>query len=225
MAQVIADLGSDKRLILNNGYIGRQVQCLDAQWWWKIRIALRLCMSDSGANSTASTLEFCLSTQGSYRGMGNPNPTHGLLMGMTGNSNTLTRATSPTSYMWNFTGVNTLHDNASIASGSQDCENGSHYVGAEDDHRVLVFCDVSRRSTTYSIKFFRNTNLACTDVSRATFEAASLLEAPTVTDHSFNQGCTCVVDEQTYGIFNSIGLNWNKASPTIKISDLRVVRW
>jgi hypothetical protein len=109
--------------------------------------------------------------------------------------------------------------------GAAAIENAYCIWGNVDNKRTLFFVDFAKAGTTLTIRCFRNTNTVIADQSVSDFESVSIVEAAARTNHGFNNGTTCTSDEVTYGYYDHVNIFWNKATPTFKISDLRVIRF
>lgn len=97
-------------------------------------------------------------------------------------------------------------------------------IGAGDSNRTLFFVDIIKGPTNWTLTYFRNTNSACTDVSKATFDANVVLPTPSVTDHSFQSGQSWGVNEAANGYMDHVNINWNFTVPVFKISDITIVK-
>jgi hypothetical protein len=209
-------------LVPTANYVGRRVTLLDSHAWEKVRIGLRFCTSDSGGNINPASLRVGLSVGASFHGMAAPNPVHAANFSISGTSATWTRSTAPTRYNSAFCAgegwINGVLINGSVA----DIESGTGIYGAGDSNRTLLFCEFTKGTPSWSMRYFRNQGGAVTDVSAATFAAQVRLDDPVLVDHAWNTGSTMPVSEATNGYFTHAFVSWTGASCTIKISDFAV---
>lgn len=225
MAAIISTLSGENRIVMDACRWARGIDFLSDRSWALVRIGLRYCLADSGANLSSVSLHVGLcSGNTDIFGDGGSAPTHFFGINMTGNFGTLARTAGPPArYTANFTAGETWVNGALSAGSPSDMETASQFIGATDTNRTLLFVDIFRRTTNYSCRYFRNTSTAVTDVSKATFDAQVLLTTPTVTNHSFVATQAWACNEATNGYFDHVNLSWVNSS-TIKISDIAVVR-
>jgi hypothetical protein len=224
----VSTILADNRILVGNDYCGRAANCLLPHAWTKCRVAIRLCTSDSGANVNPAHFYVGLSTGPALfqTPVVPPNPAHGALFLLTGNSDTWVHSVAgggnPAQYARLFT-AGSLYVNGVQTGGSiGDIENTTHILGANDANRTLMFCDISKGSPWF-MDYFRNGDPACTDVSQSDFETQSLIPIPVFAGHGWGGGAGMVVDEATNGYFTHVNIAWNNAAPIIKISDIRVI--
>jgi len=205
----------------------RQPDIMADDAWQKIRVGLRLDMSDSGSSLATNTFNFrvglCSGTASIYGDAGGP--AHGI------NSRLIpgTRLTAPIRYLTSFISGELFVAGVKTFSGG-DLETGTAYTGATGTNRTLFFVDFERallgNPTDMGVTVFRCTNASVSDVSQATFASAVVTEAAVVSEHAFTSTQTVTgVDEDTNGVFDHISINWVLSNPTFRISDLEVVRF
>ena len=198
---------------------------------------MRLCVSDSGADvgitvpdSAQANFRVGLASGPSLFSADPPvgtTPAHAAVFRLIGNNGIwYHQGGSPVSYLRQFTAGQTFVNGVLTTGSAGDIEAGSHYLGATDANRTLMFCDFTRTNpgaAIWSMDYFRNGDPSCVDVDQTTFETQSLLVSPTVLNHAWAGGSTMAVSEATNGYFTHVNLFWNHAAPIIKISDLRVI--
>lgn len=233
----VSTISGDNRILVGADYCGRAAQCLLNHNWTRLRIAMRLCVADSGAD-VGVTLP--VTAQANFRvGLASgaslfsvappvpPAPTHAALFRLIGNNGIWFRQVGPpVSYLREFTAGELFVNGVQTTGSAGDIEASGHYLGATDANRTLMFCDFIRATPgagTWTMNYFRNGDPSCVDVDQATFETQSLLVSPAVLNHVWAGGSTMAVSEATNGYFTHVNLFWNQAAPVIKISDLRVI--
>ena len=223
MASIISTLSGENRIVMNDTSRFARGSAIFGGSWTKVRVGIRYCVSDTGANMTGVQFGVGICA-GSTNINGDASPSHYLGFRLVGNSAILVRgAGPPVNYLWNYTAATVVV--AGVVSDSGDIEGGNYYTAAANTNRVLLFCDISKSFNTYTLNYFRNTNIACSDVSQATFDAQVLAQTPVVTDHAYSNSTTRTADEATNGLFDHINLSWvNTSGATLKISDIAAVR-
>lgn len=197
--------------------------------WQKLRIGMRLCMSDSGGDATSCSFHvgICKGSTSIF-GDGGSAPQHFIGANFVGNFNTFIRATGPTRYGCSFAAAEEWLNGVLLIGngGSGDLEPGTWQIGATDSNRTLLFLDILKNISGWKVQVFRNTDASVADVSKATFDAQVINESASVPGHGFAPVNTWgTVDEATNGYFDRVNLNWNHDSPAFKISDLTVVQF
>jgi len=237
MATTISDINADKRIILGaGGYIGRPFAGLADHTWTKIRIALRFCLSDTGGNITPTQLRVGLACGASFPGMAGGNPVHAYNFRLTGETTeTMTRHSAgqlppgffdPNSYqadasvgeLW-IAGTETL----SLPVAGNNAEDGITYIGAQDDHRTMLFCEITKASPKWKMQSWRMGSAACPDVYQIDYDDLLGMPLPDLsvgtTGYGYNSGDSVVApNEAANGYFSYIFVSWNLAAPTVKIS-------
>jgi hypothetical protein len=226
----IQTVGGENRLIVGSDRFARQPSFMLSTTWTKMRIGLRMCMSDSGASATSCSLHVGISKGNtSIFGDAGSAPAHWIGCNYVGNFNTFVRAASPVvQYGCSFVaGEEWVNGVLQIGTGgSGDMEPSTWVLGATDSNRTCLFVDITKNIGGWVLQYFRNTDTSCPDVSKATFDAQVVTESPTVSGHSLVPAQTWgIVNEATNGYFDHVNLNWNHASPTFKISDITLVKF
>lgn len=227
MANTIQDISSDQRIVMSLARFARQPDIMADDAWQKIRVGLRLDMSDSGASLATNTFFFwvgvCSGTASIMGDAGGPSHFIGsrLVPG--------TRSTAPIKYGTTFIDAQEWVS-GSLIQGSLDLESGTTFTGATGTNRTLFFVDFTRNiggiSGNFGVTVFRCNNSSVTDVSQATFDSAVATENAVVSGHAFTSTATLTgVDEEADGVFDHINVNWVLSNPTFRISDLEVVRF
>jgi hypothetical protein len=225
----VSTILADNRILVGADYCGRAANCLLSHAWTKCRVALRLCVANSGANVNPAHFYVGLSTGPALfqTPVVPPNPAHTAQFLLTGNFNTWNFLASgggnPDRYSRKYCSGELYVNGVFTAGSAVNIEDGENFLGANDANRTLLFCDFTKGSPNWTMDYFRNTGAACVDVSQADFETQSLNAIPVFADHSYAGGSTMPVDEATNGYFTHVNLAWNNAAPVIKISDLRVI--
>lgn len=223
MAAIISDLSGDKRIILGIDRFVRQPSFMLATNWVKIRIGMRICMSDGGGdlNGCNFWVGVCSGNTSIYGDVSGP--AHAFGMSLFGNGfSVLARATAPTRYLSTVSGVTTTVAGVQTGAGA-DCEPATANIFCSDTSRTAYFVDITKGSPNFSATYFRNTSATATDLDKATFDAQVIMAVPTITNHGMSNASVSGVDEATNGYFDHINVYWSR-STTIKISDLTVVR-
>jgi len=223
MSASISNLSGDKRIILGDDRFARPPSFMQSGSWQKLRIGLRLCMSDSGANATSSFLHIGICA-GTSAIMGDATPAHWFGLELVGNFNVYQRFTSPTRYLCPFISGYNVVNGVQVSGHAASMETVGWQIGATDTNRTLFFLDIAKGSPDYTVSFFRNTGTACTDVDAATFLSLVSSSSPSLTDHSFTTPASWAVNEATEGQFTAVNVSWNHSNPVFKISELAVVR-
>jgi hypothetical protein len=222
---IISTVGGENRLILGADRIARQPSFMLGTTWQKMRIGMRLCMSDSGANvSPADFIVGVCSGNSSIYGDSGSAPKHFYGISLVGSFATFTRGTSPTRYGCAFSSGICFVNGSLSTSSATNMEPSTWNIGADDSSRTLFFVDITKGNPAWSLTYFRNTNTACTDVDKDTFDAQVILPSPSLTDHSFQSPQSWNVNEAANGYMDHININWNFAIPVFKISDITVVK-
>lgn len=213
----------DKRIVLANSQFARPFSIAS---WTKLRIGLRLIMNNTGATITtprlfvglsagstnlimdATTDNWCgVATQGSWSYYAGGFP-----------------AAPVEYYGYNMRATkrvgSTLTDNTSSITGD-----ASLPADATTADRTVIFVDITRGSPNYTfqVQKYRNVDAASVDVSLATFLAKVEEATPTISSHGAGTAKTLAVDESG-GAFDHVNIGWDKASPTIEICDLAIVK-
>lgn len=197
--------------------------------WQKLRIGMRICMSDSGADATSCSFHvgICAGNTNIFGDTG-VSPAHFFGANFVGNFNTFVRATGPTRYGCSFAAVEEWGNGVLLVGtgGGGDLEPATWNIGAGDSNRTCLFVDIIKGTPNWSVQVFRNTATACTDVDQATFNAQVVNENAVVGGHGFTPVDPWGgVAESTYGVLNYLNIHWNHTTPIFKISDLAVVQF
>jgi hypothetical protein len=229
MSAIISTLGGENRLILDNSRFARQPFFMINSTWQKLRIGMRLCLADSGSDVSSCSLHIGICTgDTNIFGDSGVSPTHFFGANMVGNFNTFVRATGPTRYGCSFGAAEEWGNGVLLigTGGGGDLEPNTWNIGATDSNRTLFFVDIIKGNPDWHIQLFRNTDTACTDVDKATFDAQVVNEVATLAGHSFTPlNDWGIMRESTYGVFDHVNINWNHTNPVFKISDLAVVQF
>jgi len=225
----ISTLSGENRIILGAGQFARQPLFMQSSSWTKMRIGMRLCMSDAGADATSCSFHVGIChNNSSIFGDAGASPQHFIGANFVGNFNTFVRATSPTRYGCSFVaGEEWLNGVLLVGDGGAgDLEPSTWVIGASDTNRTLMFLDITKNVGGWKLNIFRNTSTSVTDVDKATFDSVVTTESAVLTGHSFAGEQTWGhVDETTNGAFNHVNLSWNHNTPVFKISDLTLVKF
>jgi len=226
MSAIISSVGGENRLILDSSRFARQPFFMVGQAWQKLRIGMRLCMSDSGGNINPASFNV-LACNGDTSIWGDPGaaPHHAVGMNWVGNFATFIRATSPvTQYGCSFSSGSCFVNGVNVSSVGVDMEPSTWCIGATDNNRTVLFVDIQKGPTQWTLSYFRNTDNNCVDVSKATFDAQVVSGNPVIAGHGFQTPGNLLVNEAANGIMDHINVSWNFGVPVFKISDLAVVQ-
>jgi len=195
--------------------------------WNKLRIALRLSSTDTGA-VIGGTPEFavglCAGTTNIY---GDATTDH--FAGLHTHGSQFDRGTVGGVPYYASTGstVRPIKKVVSTVTTGTDIAVTAVVVlgdAASAFHRVLLFVDITKGSPNYTFSLFWFTAGGLVDASASDFAIQAASASPTFSQHQMSTGQTLAVDEATNGTLNCVNLLWDKATPQIEISDLAVVR-
>lgn len=223
MSAIIENLGGENRIVLDNSRFARPVAFMTGNSWQKIRIAMRLCMSDTGGSVSPCSfyVGICAGTSAI---IGDPSAAHWFGVNFVGNFNTFGYATSPNRYQCLFAAGGNIVNGVLVSSSPADMETDQWQIGAGESNRTCLFVDILKGNPNYSCQYFRNTQNACTDVDSATFLNQALNDPPTIADHSFVAAQSWAANDTTQGQFTAVNISWNRTTPVFKISDLAVIQ-
>jgi len=216
----------DERIALSNSHFARPH---GVGTWNKLRIALRVSMTDTGAGLTSLpdfSVGLCAGTTNIYK-----DATTDHFVGVRTEATSWTR--SGTSYYSASGGGTSLRSikrvGSTITSGGAigssyafNCNNNA----ASAALRWLYFVDITKGSPNYTLDVFVNGAVSAVDISAADFLLYAPNASPTVSGHSFAGGTpsTVAVDEATNGTLNCVNLHWDQVDPKIELSDIAIVR-
>lgn len=223
MSAIIQNVGGENRIILDISRFARPVAFMVGNSWQKLRVAMRLCMSDTGGSISPCSLYVGI-CQGTSAIIGDPTAAHWYGVNFVGNFTTFSHSTGPSRYGCAFAGGGNIVNGVLVSSSGADMENDTWQIGATDSNRTCLFVDITKGPVNYTCTYLRNTQNACTDVDSATFLNQALNDPPTIADHSFVPAQAWAVNEATQGQFTAVNISWNRSSPVFKISDIAVVQ-
>lgn len=215
----------DKRIILTNSNFARPF--LIAGGWTKIRISMRLAITDSGANITSSPRFAIGLCSGETNIFQDATTTH--WCGFINNSATWTRDAGPP-IGYNIGGA--LPWAVSKRIGSTTTMNASTITGISNTvlyekstaNRTAMFVTITKGSPNYTFSIFSRNTPAASDVTLATFLAQVDLAIPAMTNHGSDNGTfnTIAIDEGANGTFDHVNIAWDRSGPQIHVSDLGI---
>ena len=232
----VSNISGDYRAMVGVDYCGRAVSTLlgpltPSPIWQRCRIAIRFCYFLYTGNVN-NPLRIGLCHGPSFYGQGGSNPSHAAMFEFLGDY------LSGNTYAWLYypTPVHRYHrkdtygelwvGGSKVGSASGAIESSYHEVGADDALRTLLFCDFTRTtpgpSEVLTMNCYYNASTSIVDVSKAEFDAQSILLNPTQPDHVWGVGATMACDEVANGVFDHINIS-NEYFTTAKISDVSVV--
>src|ERR1035437_9775128 len=93
----VSNISGDKRILIGSDYCGRAADVLLGHSWTRARIAMRLCMDDSGADVNPANFFVGLSTGPALlqTPLVPPSPAHAAMLRLPGNSSIWNRQPGP----------------------------------------------------------------------------------------------------------------------------------
>ena len=220
---------ADKRIVLSNSQLARPFSIAS---WTKVRIALRLIMTNTGANISSASFWVGLSSGTTNLIMDATTDNWCGIVTATGASAapvTMVYGTSPSRYKYS-SNVMAAKRVGSTATSNSSTIDSADFMGLKADatlaHRSLLFVDITRGSPNYTINAalaYDYWSAGTGDATLADFLLQAETASPSHTNHVAGTAKTLAVDEST-GAFNAVNIGWNKTSPTIEICDLAVVK-
>lgn len=216
----------DQRIVLSNSHFAR---LHGVSSWSKLRVALRISMTDSGGN-LASTPEFfvglCSGTTNIYK-----DSTTDHCVGVQTFSSGWTRNTSSFT-AWYTSGGSAIRPikkvGSTVTNGSAIGADGLNLpadVTSGTPHRAVYFVDISTGSPNYTVQtYYWTTGSNFTDWSASDFLTNAELDSPSVSQFGKSATQTIAVNEGTDGTLNAVNVYWDRTTPQIEISDLAVVK-
>jgi hypothetical protein len=227
----VSNILGDNRILIGNDYCGRSSDVLLDHSWTHVRIAMRLCLDDSGADINPAYFYVGLSTGPPLLQSppGPPNNAHAAMILLAGNSLTWFRQLGllglPPDYFRQQTQGEVWVNGTRKAISTLIPAPATHYLGTTDDHRTLLFIDFTKGSPNWTVDYWMNELPACDDRSQADFEAYSLILSPSIVNYNWYGAMAMPVDEAADGYFTHVNIAWNNTAPVIKVSDLRVIKF
>ena len=214
--------GDDMTAALMNSSL-RRVMSIGTDWN-HIRIAVRTHINDSGANVISSprfVVGVCSGTTYPWNN-GSATTTH--FVGSTSNPVTWTREAANNRYTadngHDYRECKRIGTTFTIGTGFGAGVVMRHYWNA----RTLFFVDIVKGSPNYSLRIFWN-QTSTTDIDYATFISTCSVVTPSLTGYVLYSYVTLAVDEGVDGVLNTANVAWDRTDPSIKISDIAVVRF
>jgi hypothetical protein len=217
----------DKKIALNNSMLAIPHGVTP---WNKLRIAMRLASTDTGASITGTpdfSVGLCCGQTNIYL---DATTTH--FVGIKSIATSWTRGTFGGVLYYQASGSSPYHQpikrvGTTLTTGTgfstsvltMNPESASASV-----HRWLFFVDITKGSPNYTLNLFAASGVPNTDLSAADFLTYSAVDAVAVTGHAFDTNRTIAVDEGADGTLDHINVRWSESAPEIEISDLAAVR-
>ena len=222
---------ADQRCRLINSSIARLWGDDVGTDWTTIRVGCRISIDDSGADIT-STPRFAY---GICSGITNPfiSATTDHWLGGLLNDATLTRAVGPPKRYTGGDGLcaakrigntNTIGSSLTqIGFGQQQFT--FYYCGTAN--RSVLFLDITKGDPNFTlqVKLFAGYGYGSSeDVSIEEFLTQLPLSSPALIGHYTTASVDIAVDEAADGFFNAVNISWDRTSPAIEVSDVKVVQ-
>lgn len=213
----------DNRIALSNSNFARPH---GVGSWSKLRVALRISGTDSGASLTAPEFAFglCAGTTNIYK---DGTTDHFAGMRTTGNW-TRTTNSGILNYqtgggIWQpFKRIGTTTTTSTNLAGAGIIVSANAATVAT---RYLLFLDILKGSPNYTFSLFDpNGGNFAADATASDFLTQAVLTTPSFSGHVVNASATLAVDEATNGTLNCVNLYWDQIDPKIELSDLAIVR-
>jgi len=217
------DDGADMRISLTASNFCRPFAFADG--WTSMRIAMRLIMTNTAANLTSTPRFYVGLCSGNTNMAMDATTTH--FFGCITTSPTWTYAAGPpalydTSLFYR--GASRIGTTLTVSAGSI----GTLYMMADATtmNRQFFCVDITKGSPNYTVgSGLYRVNGTSGDVTTANFLATIPLSTMSFTNHTVGAAITTLAcDEATYGTLDHVNIGWDRASPTIEISDLALVK-
>lgn len=211
----------DQRIVLANSNFARPH---GVSTWTKLRVAVRLSITDSGANITSNPRLAIGLCSGSTNIFLDATTTHwvGCLM----DGATWTRgAGPPIQYAMPSSGWVPAK-----RVGSTTSKGTTHHAGADFLHdataafRSLWCVDITKGSPNFTYNLYMRNSAGTSDVTLANFLANVELASPNVNAQHFQATQQTLAVDEADGTLDHVNIAWDRSDPKIEISDLAIVR-
>jgi len=186
--------------------------------WYAIRIALRLCVNDSGGNIPAARLVIGV-LQGSTYGFTSPNCVDFIGSQATGGVQTWQRYTVPTRYDASNGNSQGLKKVGAIETTVASSAGGTANFACPSTHGLWLV-DITKGNPNYAVRLW-TTNAAPDQTQYLYWQNIDNQFAP----QSVSTLGIASVPYAGSGLFDTVSISWNKSSPTMLISDVYVIRY
>lgn len=223
MPSQIISVGGEQAVAVSSAWWARAPIPAVFDGWLRLRIALFVDATDSGASTNPSfRLGFC---SGNSEIPGDPNTKH--FAGMY-SVTTISRSSSPARYILKSSAIKTVNNTNTIGTSLNTATYGA-VLDATGTAPLCFFLDMYRpntASTSYSFTHFwkQSSTSSSPVVTEAQFDIAAQLVTPTVTQHGTGSVSTLTVDEATDGVFDHVCMWWSTPTPTFNIRKMRVIK-
>ena len=192
--------------------------------WTKLRIGIRWCMRDSGAeinNPAQAGFQPLFSVglcSGSANIFGDASVQHWVGVKTTGTSWPRI-AGPPTGYqLFPTQSGKTVGTTFTLATNWLSAT-GYILSDVAGGNRGCWLVDITKGSPNYTIGGYARANGNAGDISLATFQTEAAIDVPTLAEHSVVNVASVAVDEGTNGTLDHVCFHWNRETPEIEISD------
>lgn len=216
----------DKRISMSNSQFARGLAI--GTNWNKIRIGLRISMTDTGANIAGSpvfAVGLCSGTTNIFGDASCDNfvgilPASGSVFQRQAGSSDPRYLTNPGSF------VTARKVGSTLTRGTDIIKDAGEAVITCDvaNKRVVFAVEIEKGSPNYTVNIFARANNAITDVSYSDFYATmATVGNCALVNHAYGTARTVACSEVA-GSFNAVNISWDVVSPVIEISDLTITR-
>lgn len=212
----------DKRIVLTNSNFARPFSIPSG--WTKLRVALRISITDTGGDITSNPRLAMGLCSGSSNIFLDATTTH--FVGALQDEATWSRqAGPPVRYVEPAGGwVPAKRVGSTTTKGATFYGSALIMFDATTANRSAKFVDIEKGSPNYTLNIFGREQNAASDVSPEQFLAQAELATPTITNHSLRTAQTIAVNEGTDGVLDHVCVAWDRSAPNIEISDIALIK-
>jgi len=211
----------DKRIVLSNSNFARK---FSVSTWTKLRIALRLSITDSGANITSNprlAIGLCSGSTNIFLDATTTNWAGCLMDGATWTRN----AGPPINYAMPASGwVPAKRVGSTTTKGTTHHAGNDYLHDATAAFRSLWCVDITKGSPNYTFNLYMRNSAAVSDVTLSNFLANVELASPAVNAQHFQSTQQTLAFDEVAGTLDHVNIAWDRTDPKIEISDLAIVR-
>lgn len=216
MASTITTVSGDKRILLTNSGFARPIYI--GTNWTKIRIGMRVCQTDAGADLSGTPRWAVGVSSGSTNIFGDSTVDNWI--GVVTNTATPLRANiPPVTCPWS-------HAIAKKVGSTLTIGGTSATLAPSWDTSILnaYFVDITKGSPNYTVGIFGRgyDGVANVNISLANYLKELETASPSLANYTSASG-TIAADEST-GTFTHVNISWNRQASQFQISDLAVIR-
>jgi hypothetical protein len=188
--------------------------------WSKIRVALRLCAQDTGANIVGTPRLFAGVCSGTTNPWNNGAAVTTHAVGYLTVGATWTRSASPPHYVIDWGACKRV--GTTLTAGSSIGTRLLQHT-PEDGNRQLLFIDITKGSPNYTLLLWTKLISGAQDITQAQLLDQAIIESPSLTSHGAATQSLGVSGSD--GDLDSVNLAWDRPTGLIEISDLVIVRF